>query len=93
MDDYYSPHPRVQLDQAIAIAGQIGSGARMIGRCLSARTGLPFVDVDRQVEHDCVLLREPHVVEHRHAREVDRQGLGHRAVGTDDHVLDPVDEH
>lgn len=52
MDDYYSPHPRVQLDQAIAIAGQIGSGARMIGRCLSARTGLPFVDVDRQVEHE-----------------------------------------
>ena len=53
MDDYYSPHPRFHLDRAIAIAGQIGSGARMVGRCLAARTGLPFVDVDRQVEHDC----------------------------------------
>lgn len=52
VDDYYSPHPSVRLERPIVIAGQLGCGARMVGRVLSARTGLPYVEIDRQVEHE-----------------------------------------
>ncbi|MGB0618374.1 MAG: shikimate kinase [Myxococcota bacterium] len=51
MDDYYSPHPRVLLSRPILIGGQMGCGAPLVGRTLSARTGLPFVEVDRRIEH------------------------------------------
>ena len=51
-DDYYSPHPRIVLSRPILIGGQLGCGARMVGRMLSARTGLPFVEVDRRIEHE-----------------------------------------
>ncbi len=51
-DDYYSPHPRILLSRPMLIAGQLGCGARMVGRTLAARTGLPFIDVDRRVEHE-----------------------------------------
>ncbi|MEM9176657.1 MAG: shikimate kinase [Myxococcota bacterium] len=52
MDDYYSPHPRFLLTRPIVIGGQIGCGAPLVGRTLSARTGLPFVEVDRRIEHE-----------------------------------------
>lgn len=52
IDDYYSPHPRLVLSRPILVAGQIGCGARMVGRTLAARTGLPFVEVDRRIEHE-----------------------------------------
>lgn len=50
--DYYEPHARFRLTRPIVIGGQIGCGARMIGRMLCARTGLPFVELDRQIEHE-----------------------------------------
>ena len=52
MTDYYDPHARLSLSRPILVAGQIGSGTRLIGRTLCARTGLPFVEVDRQIEHE-----------------------------------------
>lgn len=52
VNDYYDPFPRMQLLRPIVIAGQIGCGARLIARSLCARTGLPFVDVDRKIEHE-----------------------------------------
>lgn len=52
MIDYYDPSPRIRLARSIVIAGQLGCGARMIGRTLSARTGLPFAEVDRLIEHE-----------------------------------------
>ncbi len=52
IDDYYSPSPRWALARPIVLAGPIGSGLRTVARTLSARTGLPFVDVDRRVEHE-----------------------------------------
>lgn len=52
MSDYYEPYPRILLERPILIAGQIGCGARLIARTLCARTGLPFIDVDRKIEHE-----------------------------------------
>lgn len=50
--DYYSPHPRLHLARPLVIAGDLGGGSRLIGRTVCARTGLPFVEVDRQIEHE-----------------------------------------
>ena len=52
MRDYYDPQPCLRLSRPIVLAGQIGAGTRLIGRALCARTGLPFVEVDRQIEHE-----------------------------------------
>ncbi|MFK7896714.1 MAG: shikimate kinase [Myxococcota bacterium] len=52
MHDYYDPSPRLSLPRPILLAGQIGAGTRLIARSLCARTGLPFVDVDRKIEHE-----------------------------------------
>ncbi len=51
-DDYYSPSPRWALARPIVLAGPVGSGLRTVARTLSARTGLPYVDIDRRVEHE-----------------------------------------
>ena len=42
----------MRLGRAVVIAGQIGCGAAAIGRNLTARTGLPFAEVDRVIEHE-----------------------------------------
>lgn len=52
MRDYYDPQPSLRLSRPIVLAGQVGAGTRMIGRALCGRTGLPFVEVDRQIEHE-----------------------------------------
>ena len=52
MNDYYEPALRIALPRPIVIGGQLGCGSRLIGRSLCARTGLPFVEVDRQIEHE-----------------------------------------
>jgi shikimate kinase len=52
MDEYYSVSPRWALARPIVLAGPVGSGLRGVAHGLSARTGLPFVDVDRRVEHE-----------------------------------------
>ena len=52
MNDYYEPHSSFRLTRPIVLGGQIGCGARLVGRMLCARTGLPFVEVDRQIEHE-----------------------------------------
>lgn len=52
MSDYYAPHPRLLLARSIVVAGQLGCGARLVGRGVCARTGLRFVDVDRRIEHE-----------------------------------------
>ena len=50
--DYYEPHARRKLARPLVIGGDLGCGARLIGRTVCARTGLPFVEVDRQIEHE-----------------------------------------
>lgn len=52
MDDYYAPHPRLLLDQPLLLVGQVGSGTSAIARSIAARTGVPFADVDRDVESE-----------------------------------------
>lgn len=51
MSDYYDHHPSLTLTRPLVVAGDLGCGARMIGRILCARTGLPFVELDREIEH------------------------------------------
>ena len=52
MTSYYDPYPLLRLSRPVVLAGQIGCGARLVGRSLSARTGLPFAEVDRLIEHE-----------------------------------------
>lgn len=48
--DYYEPHATMLLAQPLVLAGQIGAGVARVARAISGRTGLPFVEIDRQVE-------------------------------------------
>lgn len=52
MSDYYEPYPRILLSRSIVVAGQLGCGARLVGRAVCARTGVRYVDVDRRIEHE-----------------------------------------
>ncbi len=52
MRDYYEPYARFSLERPLVLAGQLGCGARMTARILCARSGLPFVEMDRQIEHE-----------------------------------------
>ena len=57
--DYYEPHPRLTLDRPVVLGGQLGCGAAAIARGVAGRTGLPFSEVDRLIEHEagCSLAR------------------------------------
>lgn len=55
MNGYYDPFPTMVLSRPLLIGGHLGSGTRLIGRSLCARTGLPFVDIDRKIEHEAGL--------------------------------------
>jgi len=59
MSDYYEPYPRLRLSKAMVLAGQLGCGAAAIGRNVASRTGLPFCEIDRMIEHEagCSLAR------------------------------------
>jgi len=50
-DDYYAPHATTTLVQPLALIGGHGSGASQVAQALCARTGLPFDDIDRTIEH------------------------------------------
>ncbi len=50
-DDYYGPHATTMLAQPLALIGAHGSGASQVAQALCARTGLPFDDLDRTIEH------------------------------------------
>lgn len=50
MDGYYDPHPRVVLAEPVVLAGHVGSGVPQVARAMAARSGLPFVEVDRMLE-------------------------------------------
>ena len=52
MDGYYDDyHPQVSLRCPIALVGVLTEPARRLGHWLAAMEGLPFVDLDRRVEH------------------------------------------
>ncbi len=50
-DDYYSPHATAALSAPVALIGGHGSGAAQVAQALCARTGIPFDDIDRTIEH------------------------------------------
>lgn len=53
MDDpYYSYAPTLMIDRPVALAGFMGARVPLTGAMLSTLTGLPFIDLDRHVEHD-----------------------------------------
>ena len=49
---YYDPHPTLSLPRPVAITGFFGVGAGLVGGILSQRTGLPFSEIDRWIEHE-----------------------------------------
>jgi shikimate kinase len=51
LSDYYDPHPRLTLERPVLLAGQIGCGSAAMARNVCGRTGLSFVELDRELEH------------------------------------------
>ena len=53
MDDpYYSYAPVLVTKRPIALAGFIGAQVPLTGAVLATLTGLPYIDLERHVEHD-----------------------------------------
>ncbi|MDY7094037.1 MAG: shikimate kinase [Acidobacteriota bacterium] len=52
MEGYYDHHATLQLNRPLAVAGMIGSPYRHTAYHVSSRTGLPFTDLDRKIEHE-----------------------------------------
>lgn len=52
MSGYYDHHATLQLDRPLAIGGIIGTPYRQTAYHVSSRTGLPFSDLDRLIEHE-----------------------------------------
>lgn len=48
---YYDHHALVTIDKPVSLIGFSGAGVHRATYFLSSMTGLPFTDVDRQVEH------------------------------------------
>ena len=48
---YYDPYPALYLDRPKVLVGPLGGGIALTGASASAMLGLPFIDLDRLVEH------------------------------------------
>ena len=51
MDDYYSPHPTTILKRPLALCGFWGAQIPETAVGIASVTGIPFVDVERRLEH------------------------------------------
>ncbi|MEM8963055.1 MAG: shikimate kinase [Acidobacteriota bacterium] len=51
MDGYYDYHPRVFLDRPLALVGMVTDAVRAVAHQLAALNGLPYLDLDRKIEH------------------------------------------
>ena len=49
---YYDPYPALYIERPKVLVGPLGGGIALTGASASAMLGLPFVDVDRLVEHE-----------------------------------------
>ncbi len=85
---YYDHHPTVQIDKPFALVGFAGSGVQQITHFLARTTGLPFSDIERQVEHDASRsLSQVHIEEGEAAwRKMERQAV-RRELNSSPHRL------
>jgi len=51
MFGYYGHQPPVLLERPLCLVGFLGAGSVAVGSALGALTGLPWIDLDRRVEH------------------------------------------
>lgn len=51
MDGYYDHNALVTLDRHLALAGLVTEDTRRVGHQASSLTGLPFIDLERLMEH------------------------------------------
>lgn len=49
---YYDPYPLVNLDKPLCLVGFMGCDIHSIGYFIASLTGLPFVEVDKLIEHE-----------------------------------------
>ena len=49
---YYDPYPLVYLDRPLCLIGFMGSDVHSVAYFLSTLSGVPFVELDKLVEHD-----------------------------------------
>lgn len=52
MNNYYDYAPKIIPERPVALTGFAGSRSALVGRAVCALTGLPFIDLDRWVEHE-----------------------------------------
>ena len=49
---YYDPYPQVRLAKPICLVGFMGSETHSVGYFVSSMTGLPYVELDKLIEHE-----------------------------------------
>ena len=49
---YYDPYPQVEITQPVCLIGFMGSDVHSVGYFISSMTGLPYVEIDKLVEHE-----------------------------------------
>ena len=49
---YYDPYPLIYLDQPLCLIGFMGSDVHSVAYFLSSLSGVPFVELDKLVEHE-----------------------------------------
>ena len=49
---YYDPYPTHQLEKPLCLVGFMGAEIHTVGYFLSSMTGLPFIELDKWIEHE-----------------------------------------
>lgn len=49
---YYDPYPQVSLDKPVCLIGFMGAEVHHTTYTLSSMTGIPYVELDKRVEHE-----------------------------------------
>lgn len=100
MNGYYDMSPTVALERPLLLVGLPGSGVGAVSRDLALFTGLPWVHLDRAVEHaagasiDALILRSGEVARAAIERELLpsllRQPLPHVVALGETTLVDPL---
>jgi shikimate kinase len=78
MFGYYGHQPPVLLGRPLCLVGFLGAGSVPVGSALGALTGLPWIDLDRRVEHAAGRSISQLVLERGEAAHMDLEAVALR---------------
>ena len=53
---YYDHYPQVEISKPICLIGFMGSEVHSVAYFISSMTGLPYVELDKLVEHEVGMI-------------------------------------